>query len=283
MSSSSAVTAEKSAGCQTTRAAHHGHAAICRADRKPSAGSNRARSASLPGRRAVGFSARRRRQSASFGAFSDPGLATQISERLWFGSEKVAQNKQFFSGARITHVLNISEGIPNYHGGVAFFRVPINDAIGEDVLRGPCWLDRGLRFLNAALSNSRARVLVHCTHGISLSPTFVIAFLMQTENSTVKDALVKVRASQPVASPGLGFMEQLLEKEKERGLAESPSVQLCQYMHHSDPATWQEKHEVLRKDNPWFITCPACHKTNARQAALGHETAKACDHCNHEF
>ena len=65
MSSSSAVTAEKSAGCQTTRAAHHGHAFGDRADRKPSAGSNRARSASLPRRRAVGFSARRRRQSAS--------------------------------------------------------------------------------------------------------------------------------------------------------------------------------------------------------------------------
>jgi hypothetical protein len=211
----------------------------------------------------------------------DPSVATQISERIWFGGEKVVRDKQFITGAQITHVLNISGDIPHCYSGVAFFRVPINDSIGEDVLRGPNWLDRGLRFLNAALSShSRARVLVHCAHGISLAPAFVIAFLMRTEKLSVKDALAKVRALQPVVSPGLGLIEQLLEREREWGLAESPSVNLCQYMHHSDPATWDEKYSHLRNANPWFITCPACRKTNAGR---GFAVDRVCGHCKHEY
>ncbi|KAK0713706.1 protein-tyrosine phosphatase-like protein, partial [Lasiosphaeria miniovina] len=53
------------------------------------------------------------------------------------------------------------------------------------------------------------RVLVHCSEGVSRSPTVVVAYLMRKHRSTVAAVLRDVRRRRRVVDPNRNFLEQL--------------------------------------------------------------------------
>jgi len=68
------------------------------------------------------------------------------------------------------------------------------------------------QFIYDAINNGGI-VLVHCNGGISLSPTFVILFIMQHNSMSYTEALHYVQNKRYCISPNTGFMTQLKEYE----------------------------------------------------------------------
>ena len=58
-------------------------------------------------------------------------------------------------------------------------------------------------------SNDSACVLVHCASGVSRSVALVMHYLMRTQGSSCKEALLHIRAVHPAAQPNPGFLSQL--------------------------------------------------------------------------
>lgn len=73
--------------------------------------------------------------------------------------------------------------------------------------------DDAIEFIRNALDESDdGTVVVHCQAGVSRSVTLCVAWLCAQEQSTVFDALDKIRRSRSIARPNFGFMEQLRQR-----------------------------------------------------------------------
>ncbi|KAF5372413.1 hypothetical protein D9757_011606 [Collybiopsis confluens] len=67
-------------------------------------------------------------------------------------------------------------------------------------------------FIDSAIVNG-GRVLVHCNGGISLSPSFVVMFVMQHYGFSWEDGLHMVQNRRYCISPNGGFLTQIKEYE----------------------------------------------------------------------
>jgi len=68
------------------------------------------------------------------------------------------------------------------------------------------------QFIDTAIAQG-GRVLVHCNGGISLSPAFVVMFVMQHYQLSWEDALHMVQNRRYCISPNGGFLTQIKEYE----------------------------------------------------------------------
>ena len=64
----------------------------------------------------------------------------------------------------------------------------------------PSFLRRGVDFIAAEQAAGRG-VLVMCAAGISRSPTFVLAYLVEKKGYDLREAFQRVRAARPIAAP----------------------------------------------------------------------------------
>lgn len=70
------------------------------------------------------------------------------------------------------------------------------------------------RFIRQAL-NSGGNILVHSVNGRSRAPTFILAYMIESEKHKLKDGLAMVRRFVPEVEPNEGFMQQLAEYDLE--------------------------------------------------------------------
>jgi hypothetical protein len=73
-------------------------------------------------------------------------------------------------------------------------------------------LEPAAAFMQRAVSTG-GRVYVHCTHGVSRSPTAVLWFLMQYRGMTLLEAAELVKARRVKVSPTGGFVTVLMQAE----------------------------------------------------------------------
>ena len=66
--------------------------------------------------------------------------------------------------------------------------------------------------INTLIKNNKT-VLVHCAAGVSRSATIVLAYLIQNENLSLREAFLKVRQKRPRICPNKEFMKQLIAFE----------------------------------------------------------------------
>ena len=107
------------------------------------------------------------------------------------GNAKDAENKELLNEAGITHIINVTPDIPNYHvGSFEYYRVGVKDADNEDIEK---YFNQTTEFIEEAKFKN-GKVLVHCQAGISRSATIVIAYLKKLEPSTtINDHLTKLQ------------------------------------------------------------------------------------------
>ncbi|XP_021115308.1 dual specificity protein phosphatase 13 isoform X3 [Heterocephalus glaber] len=113
----------------------------------------------------------------------------------------------------ITHVVNaaagrfqVDTGAKFYHGlPLEYYGVEADDNPNFDI---SIYFLPVARYIRAALSVPRGRVLVHCAMGVSRSATLVLAFLMICENMTLVEAIQTVQAHRDIC-PNSGFLRQL--------------------------------------------------------------------------
>lgn len=143
----------------------------------------------------------------SFGFVVDtkPDLQVgQIEEKLFVGSQDVANDEQLIKRYGITHVLNVSGVRSQEMPGLQYLHVSILDLPEESL---SSHFPICFQFIDAAFVDGR--VLVHCNAGISRSVSIVVAYLMSRHCQSLSEALKIVKTARPRARPNEGFLKQL--------------------------------------------------------------------------
>jgi protein-tyrosine phosphatase len=149
----------------------------------------------------------------------DDRISCIISNQLYLSGSTGAENLAALTALEITHIINISDLIPNYYEDLTklednikqfkYLRIAIPDC---GSIRLKEYIPVVFNFIDEALS-SGGRILVHCFAGKSRSSSFVIAYIMKTRNMNFNEALIYVQERRQVVEPNLGFGFQLKELE----------------------------------------------------------------------
>jgi len=149
---------------------------------------------------------------------------------VFLGNICDAQNLDRLTQNGITHILNCTPDLPcfweNKH---EYMRIDVLDLPSQNIRKH---FDQAIDFigefllpnvsfcfyLNVNLDNAiRSKdnnVLVHCSAGISRSPTLVLAYMMKKNHWTLDEAFDKMRKLRQIVDPNVSFIIQLREWEK---------------------------------------------------------------------
>lgn len=152
----------------------------------------------------------------------DDSITCILEGQLYLSGSTGAENLSQLLELGITHILNITDLIPNYHEneiddtGKALFTY-MNIAIPDcGSIPITDYFPSAFEFINSALSsNPPGRVLVHCFAGKSRSASIVIGYVMQRNGWSFSKAFEYVQSRREVVDPNFGFCAQLLDYEKE--------------------------------------------------------------------
>jgi len=104
--------------------------------------------------------------------------------------------------------------------GIVYLGLQLSDDSTEDIRavfsQAGRWIAEALAASEEEDTGKPSKVLVNCWAGISRSATLAIAFLMEHRNLDLKQAIRQVKLARDV-SPNRGFLEQLVQFERELG------------------------------------------------------------------
>ena len=133
---------------------------------------------------------------------------------LFLGGRLAAQNWEWLVQNKIQSIVNVTADVSNYYEGeegFVYHRVAIEDAHTSDI---GAHFEATTQLIRAQLEEGRA-VLCHCREGLSRSPSIVAAFLMQTMNLTVEEALRMVEEKNDMIRINKGFEAELNRLNKQ--------------------------------------------------------------------
>lgn len=133
-----------------------------------------------------------------------------IAARVWVGSLDAASDETALAAAGITHIVNCLDERWE-HAAKSGRRRTVLTLDMEDASRQSLapLLPRALAFIDAALHDADAAVLIHCYAGASRSVAVGAAYLMQSAGLDAAAAVAAIRAVRPVANPLPSFVRQL--------------------------------------------------------------------------
>lgn len=139
----------------------------------------------------------------------------EIIPNLYLGPFVASKSLETLQGLQITHIVCIRDAKeafsvrPRFQEHFAYLVLDVQDNEEQNLIR----LFPGAKaFIDSAISQG-GRVLVHCNGGISLSPAFVVMFVMQHHQLSWEDALHFVQNRRYCISPNGGFLTQIKEYE----------------------------------------------------------------------
>src|SRR5271154_971979 len=140
----------------------------------------------------------------------------QILPRLWLGSKRAFDDEELLRRHNISHIVSVmptSDDISDNPDGSGPLKatesyqtvlglrtrlvIPVFDLGSENLLRH---FPVAREFIDSAISNG-GTVLVHCLAGASRSPTVVAAYLMETQQLSPQEAMLRIRTIRPRARP----------------------------------------------------------------------------------
>ncbi|KZV64366.1 phosphatases II [Peniophora sp. CONT] len=139
----------------------------------------------------------------------------EILPGLFLGPFVISKQLSALQELGITHIVCIRDAKeafsvkPRFPDHFAYLTLDVADSDEQNLIR---LFPGAQRFINDAVA-AGGRVLVHCNGGISLSPAFVIMFVMQHHQLGWEDALHFVQNRRYCISPNGGFLTQLKEYE----------------------------------------------------------------------
>jgi protein-tyrosine phosphatase len=142
--------------------------------------------------------------------------ASQVFGEWYFlGSAKDAKNLDALRSHGITHVLNVSDDVPNYYEdtqrNIAYRKLNVKD-FGSDSGIARVFPD-AFQFIISAKANG-GKILVHCMAGQNRSVTVTVAFVMYFEKKSLRESFEFVRIVRKNVCPFRDNREQLVHYEK---------------------------------------------------------------------
>jgi len=139
----------------------------------------------------------------------------EILPNLLLGPLQVSKSLETLKALKVTHIVCIRDAKeafsvrPRFPEHFRYMVLDVEDSEEQNLIR----LFPGAKsFIDEALGGG-GRVLVHCNGGISLSPAFVVMYVMQHYNLVWEDALHLVQNRRYCISPNGGFLTQIKEYE----------------------------------------------------------------------
>ncbi|KAI9058481.1 phosphatases II [Trametes sanguinea] len=146
-----------------------------------------------------------------------------IEDVLYLGPASAASDAAFLTSKAITHVVSIGHDPPTkldlritdpMTGRATALQYHLLRLVDSGSSLAP--LEACVDAASELLEQIRAkkeRVFVHCSAGISRSPTVVVAYMMRHWEKTLKEALFAVVDARPAVSPNPEFIVWLKEEE----------------------------------------------------------------------
>eukprot|EP00960_Hanusia_phi_P013226 385464-Hanusia_phi.AAC.5 len=134
-----------------------------------------------------------------------------VAQQILVGNVNAAQDLNCLKTYGVTHILNLaSSKCPNFFPQRFFYKsLPLTDTPSQNIMQ---YFSETSSFIYDA-KRYGGTVFVHCIEGKSRSATCVIAYLMDTENYSLQEALMQVKSGRPIVQPNEGFMIQLQHYE----------------------------------------------------------------------
>jgi len=144
--------------------------------------------------------------------------ASEITDKLFVGDLASALNNNAMKEQGITHILSVFNGSYEIFSGEFKYKIiHINDDPWVDIGK---YFDESNVFIENALKDPSAKVMIHCHKGVSRSVTFLLAYMLFKRNEsqqipqnatykTIKDILDDVKRHRAIAEPNEGFIESL--------------------------------------------------------------------------
>ncbi|KAH7890705.1 protein-tyrosine phosphatase-like protein [Phlebopus sp. FC_14] len=131
---------------------------------------------------------------------------------VYIGPCSAASSKSILAANSITHVLSVGASPAHKIDGVTYHRISLSDSPSSSITK-VC--DSACTIIQTALKSkaNTGKILVHCSAGISRSPTVVTAYLMKCCDMPLKAALRQIVQARPQVSPNPGFLQQLKDLE----------------------------------------------------------------------
>eukprot|EP00962_Isochrysis_galbana_P007826 scaffold2123_cov111-Isochrysis_galbana.AAC.7 len=136
---------------------------------------------------------------------------------IFVGNEQAARSRNMLDSAQITHVVNCTDNIPNFHEGsprsLQYMRFPISfwpqhvDASHASVL---AFAQQLFDFIDAALA-SGGSVLIHCLAGAHRAGTVGVSCLMRHHRLNPADATAMAKRLRPAINP-IGILPEFLRR-----------------------------------------------------------------------
>jgi protein-tyrosine phosphatase len=136
---------------------------------------------------------------------------------IYVGNEQAARSRSMLDSANITHVVNCTDNIPNFHEAsprpLRYLRFPISfwpqhvDASHASVL---AFAQQLFDFIDAALSKGGS-VLIHCLAGAHRAGTVGVTCLMRQHRLNPADATAVAKRLRPAINP-IGMLPEFLRR-----------------------------------------------------------------------
>ncbi|KAF7797392.1 hypothetical protein EIP86_008587 [Pleurotus ostreatoroseus] len=139
----------------------------------------------------------------------------EILPGLLLGPLQASKSIETLKEHRITHILCIRDAKeafsvrPRFPDQFVYMVLDVEDNEEQNLIR---IYPQANQFIEQAIAQN-GRVLVHCNGGISLSPAFVVMYVMQHLQLSWEDALHLVQNRRYCISPNGGFLTQIKEYE----------------------------------------------------------------------
>ncbi|TFK20612.1 phosphatases II [Coprinopsis marcescibilis] len=139
----------------------------------------------------------------------------EILPGLFLGPFVASKSLPTLQSLQITHIVCIRDAKeafsvkPRFPDHFVYMTLDVEDNEEQNLIR---LFPAAKQFIDKAIA-SGGRVLVHCNGGISLSPSFVVMFVMQHYQLSWEDALHMVQNRRYCISPNGGFLTQIKEYE----------------------------------------------------------------------
>lgn len=147
---------------------------------------------------------------------------------MWLGSLLAAENAEWLKATQVTKVVTVMTDPPAAVEGVEHMHIEVPD---DNVAHLSAHLSPACRQIDEWL-RSGASVLVHCSSGVSRSPTVAIAFFIAHRGLSLRDAFTRVLSTRNCVCPGTTFFSDLQRFELEVTGASEPSMDLTQLYAH---------------------------------------------------
>jgi len=148
----------------------------------------------------------------------------RVDKYLYIGNRIGAEYLEYLKNNEITHIVNTTVEIPNYHEKIfKYVNIPLQDnpVKNEENLLGV--LEPTYQKVDKIIQQDKnAKIFVHCAAGISRSASIVIYYLMKKYSLSYDDAFNNLKKVREIVNPNDWYKMQLrdaqLQIESERGI-----------------------------------------------------------------